>query len=312
MIKIFLIITFIFSFISPTFAIEELPEGTIPSDKIYIIRLKTGDIISGYINEIISSPKQGIKFETEIGIAPIYFDQIAEIRLSNDYYRYDHRVFLLPTASPVGDNDFVGLYELAFVYAGLGIGDYVSVTAGRSFIPGFSSKEQLTLINLKATIYNVDWEDAPGGMTLAFGANQVYFDNNQITNAYFVSSFEMEKSTLTGGLFVKAGGEDYIDLINYNQFNNNFNTNTNNIPLSGFRYPTGSVGIMIGLDKKIERWQGVHFIGELWNGDLSKPSNTGLLAGIRLFNTSFSADIGLVLFTAPVLAPFASFNWTPF
>ena len=307
MVKYLLIILLIFVILNPCLAIEELPEGTIPSDKIYIIRLKTGDLISGYINEIISSPKSGIKFETEIGIAPIYLDQIAEIRLSIDYYRYDHRVFLLPTASPIGDNDFVGLYELAFVYAGVGFGDYVSLTAGRSFIPGFSSKEQLTLINLKATIYNVDWEDAPGGMTLALGANQVYFDDNQITNAYFVSSFEMEKSTLSGGLFVKTGGDDSVQISN-----NSFTINNNNNISNGFRYPTGSVGIMIGLDKKIARWQGVHFIGELWNGDLSKPSNTGLLAGIRLFNTSFSADIGLALFTAPVVAPFASFNWTPF
>jgi hypothetical protein len=55
----------------------------------------------------------------------------------------------------------------------------------------------------------------------------------------------------------------------------------------------------------------VHVICELWNPDIAKPMNSGALLGLRIANTHVAADFGLSVWTAPAIAPFVSFVWTP-
>jgi hypothetical protein len=50
----------------------------------------------------------------------------------------------------------------------------------------------------------------------------------------------------------------------------------------------------------------------LWNSDITKPSNSGILLGFRIGNSNVSADFGLAIFTTPYFIPFTSFVWTPF
>lgn len=280
------------------FALDKMPEDLEVSDDQYYLRMYNGDIIKGYVVEI--TDEKSFRFETELGTTSVFIDDVKEIIHEDDYYRHGHRVFIMPTAKPIGDDHFVGLYELAFLYGGFGIMDFISVSAGRSFVPYILQDQQLAVINLKATVYQTQWEGQEGGMYVAAGANLSWVnDNNRFDNIYFVSTFEMERSSLSAGFIYKAGGEEFNDI--------RIIDNTYQIS-----YPPGSLGIMMGLEKKLSFRNDLYFIGELWNSDISRPSNTGILAGLRLHNSRFSAEFGLSLFTAGILVPFTSFNWTPF
>ncbi|MFP4528540.1 MAG: hypothetical protein ACLFQX_08325 [Candidatus Kapaibacterium sp.] len=268
----------------------------------YIIRLKNGDILTGYVTGTAPGEEGGpaIRFRTELGTALIYISQIEEIRPKEVAYRHSHRVFLLPTAEPIGGDHFIGMFEMLFLYGGAGIGDIVSITAGRSIVPGIDSRQQLTELNVKATVYNTDFESMEGGMSFAVGGNMAWANhNNRLVHYYGVATFRGFKSLITSAIFYKAGSEDYYRL--------NFGQNAVDMT-----YADGSFGIGLGLDTRFTRWHGLHFIGELWNSDITRPTNTGVLLGFRLSNSSFSADFGLSFFTQPLVAPFASFVWTPF
>jgi hypothetical protein len=89
-------------------------------------------------------------------------------------------------------------------------------------------------------------------------------------------------------------------------------SNGNEIAMYPFVYEDGSFGLALGVDTHLSAWKDVRIIGELWNSNISKPTDTGVLLGVRLGNTKFSADFGLALFTSPFLLPFTSFSWTPF
>ena len=126
------------------------------TEKEYVIRMENGDILSGYVTEMLSDPDagDGMRFKTEIGTAVIYEYQILEIRPVKKNYRHNHRVYFLPTAEPIGDNHFVSVFELLFLYGGFGISDWFSFTAGHSMIPGIRSDDQITSANAKFTFFN--------------------------------------------------------------------------------------------------------------------------------------------------------------
>jgi hypothetical protein len=295
---------FLFLLIPAVHFADELDPEDLQTGKAneYIIRLKNGDILTGYVVGAMSDEKQGrgIKFKTELGTAVVFVSQIEEITRRKKIYRHKHRVFLLPTAEPIGSDHFIGMFEMLFLYAGGGIGDIVSITAGRSIVPGIDSRQQLTELNTKVTVYNTDFTSMEGGMSFAVGGNLAFVNhNNRMIHGYGVATFRGFKSLITGAIFYKAGSKDYYRI----DFANN---------AVDMNYADGSFGIGLGLDTRFTRWHGVHFIGELWNNDFTRPTNTGVLLGLRLCNTNFSADFGLSFFTQPLVAPFASFVWTPF
>ncbi|MBK9246539.1 MAG: hypothetical protein IPM69_00115 [Ignavibacteria bacterium] len=116
------------------------------------MRLKTGDILTGYIVELVTDETEGagIKIKTAIGIATIYAKQIADLRLQEEANRHSHRLYIMPTAEPIGSNHFIGNYEGVFLYAGAGW-KFLSVTAGRTFVPTVPSSEQFSVMTAKAT-----------------------------------------------------------------------------------------------------------------------------------------------------------------
>ncbi|MFC2130355.1 hypothetical protein ACFLSQ_02860 [Bacteroidota bacterium] len=267
----------------------------------FIIELVNGDILSGYVVEMVSHPEDGdgIKFSTELGTATIYEDQIKKIKMEKEHYRHNHRIFLLPTAEPIDNNHFIGNFELMLFYAGAGISDWVSITAGRSFIPGIRSDQQISLINTKVTVMEMPLNSTKK-LSLALGANLGFVNHdNRLIHYYGVSTLTLNRSAVTAALFYKAGSEDYYRV---NVWNNSIDLN----------YTDGSFGIALGLDTKFSDIHDLHFIGELWNSDVTKPTNTAVMLGLRLCNSKFSADFGLSFFTVPFVAPFCSFVWTPF
>jgi len=302
---VIIIISLFLSFTqSKLFAKEGILDNIEPDrNKIYVIKLINGDILTGYVVESISDPDEGegIKFSTEIGTATIFEDQILEIRLLKEHYRHNHRIFLLPTANPIENNHFIGNFELLFFYAGAGISDIVSITAGRTLTPSeIRSDQQITVANIKVTLFNSDINSSSEKLSFALGGNLGFVNNdNRLIHFYGVGTLTLNRSAVTAAIFYKAGSDDYNKVI----FGNNY---------IDLRYADGSFGIGLGLDTKFSRMHDLHFIGELWNSDVTKPTNTAVMLGLRLCSTKFSADFGLSFFTYPFVAPFCSFVWTPF
>lgn len=267
-----------------------------------IIRLNNGDVFSCEIlnYEVEDGIVSKIEVATSIGKTKIFAEEIAEIMHYQDYNRHSHRIYILPTAEPISKNHFVGNFEILFFYLGFGISDYVSITAGRSVIPTIRSQEQISVLNAKATVYQQYWESMEGNMSIAIGYNHALVNSsNTISHLYSAVSFRGAKSILTASVFSKIGRNDYYDA----RFGDNF------LP---FTYENGSFGFAIGLDTRFSSTRDVHFIGELWNSNITKPSSTGLLLGFRIGNTKVAADFGIAVFGAPYFLPFTSFTWTPF
>ncbi|MBS1538096.1 MAG: hypothetical protein JST20_10160 [Bacteroidetes bacterium] len=274
----------------------------IVENKKYYLRLVNGDILTGEIVEIFIDEKEGeaIKIKTEIGTATIYGKQVAAFRLLDESYRQTNRIFLMPTAEPIGNNHFIGAFEGVFLYAGVGW-EWLSVTAGRTFVPTVSGSEQFSLLTAKASVYHADNENTVGGVTIGLGGSLAFLNaRNQIQNIFANATFTMTRTRLTGLLFYKAGNESF------------FTASAGTIGSVNVKYPNGAFGIGIGIDTKLTEWNDLHFIAEGWNNDIQVPFNSAALLGIRIGNTSVSADFGVVAFTAPAFVPFMSFSWTPF
>ncbi|MES2766569.1 MAG: hypothetical protein V4642_11905 [Bacteroidota bacterium] len=277
---------------------DELQESEVTE---YILRLTNGDILTGKIVEITDDEGEPfLKLKSAIGTATIYQNQIVEIRLKEEYYRHNHRIFIMPTAEPIGDNHFVGLFELLFAYAGVGIYDVGSITVGRTLVPGIPASDQLTIYNAKATVYTIPDKDTKGGLHFAIGANVATIGKETLSNIYGVATLVGERSRLTGMLFFKSSGSDVFDI------------NLGRYGMATAQYATGSVGIGIGADAKFSTRYDTHVIAELWNNDVARPTNTAVLLGLRQANSDISMDFGLAFFTQPAVAPFVSFTWTPF
>lgn len=267
-----------------------------------VIRLKNGDIITGVITDVFNSETEGlgIKILTELGKATIYNNQIADVRIKDEYYRHNHRVFLLPTANPIKNNHFVGSFELLFLYLGAGISDFFSITAGRTIVPQVTSSQQISLINAKFTFLTMEFDSVARMVSLALGGNLGFANhNNRFQHLYVVSTVKLYKTELTGSVYYKVGSDDFNFII----YGNN---------MQELKYPNGAFGLGLGIDTEIPRMKGLHFIGELWNIDVERPTNTAIMLGLRLCNTAVSADFGFALFTQPYIFPFVSFVWTPF
>lgn len=271
-------------------------------ETVYVVRLTNGDMLTGVIEKKFEDGNYGsaIKLRSLLGNTTIYITEISDIWEKMSENRHRHRVFLMPTAVPISDNHYIGNYELLFFMGGIGISDYVSITAGRSLIPGIGDDNQVTLLNLKATVYDIDWTDRIGGLTIALGGNiALVNDDNQFQHVFGCLTFRGNRTDVTGMVFTKVGNGDFYEYrFRDEQFSGSYND--------------GSFGIGLGLTSKFTEWHDMSFIGEVWNNDVSKATNTAISGGLRMQNTSFAADFGLMLFTEPFVIPFFSFTYTPF
>ncbi len=267
-----------------------------------IVRLNNGDVFSCELlnYEVEDGKVTKLEVATAIGKTKIFADEIAEIMHYQDYNRHSHRIYILPTAEPISGNHFIGNYEILFFYFGFGVSDYLSITAGRSVIPSIRSQEQISVVNAKATLFQQYWESMEGNMSIALGGNYALVNsNNVISHLYSAVSFRGAKSILTASVFAKIGQNDYYEA----RFGENF------LP---FSFENGSFGFALGLDTRFSSTRDIHFIGELWNSNITKPGSSGLLLGFRIANTKVAADFGIAVFGSPYFVPFTSFTWTPF
>lgn len=297
-----LICLFAFSQNPMLYAKSKLKDVYADRKTVYSIRLNNGDILQGFCVETFNDKVEGegARFSTELGTATIFEYQIAEILKIENLYRHSHRVYLLPSAEPIKDNYFVGNFELLMFYAGFGISDFLSVSAGRSIIPDVPSGQQISLLNVKLTPLSFPIEDIAELFSIGLGANLVFLNhNNKLFHYYLNSTLRMERTAITAALFYKAGKNDFYIM--------NFREN-----IWDLTYEDGSFGIALGLDTKFTKRSDLHFIGEIWNSNVAHPTRSAVLLGLRLANSSFSSDFGLSFFTQPFVIPFVSFVWTPF
>jgi hypothetical protein len=273
-------------------------------DEPYIVRLETGEILTGTIAEIAEDAEGAfVRINSVIGRARIYAKEIAWISHVNEWYRHRHRGFLLPTAQPIRNDHFIGLVEGVLPYMGFGIGEWFSMTGGRSLVPGIPWTDQLSVINTKFTLYS-----APNGLIdegeqyYALGFNAGWLnDVNFMGHVFGVATFTGKRTQVSTMLFVKVAGEDIYSL--------NMGDFASSIP---FVLTNGTFGVAIGLDTRFPEMRNLHVVAELWNADLTRPSNTALYLGLRLHSTAVAMDTGLTLVPGPALIPTVAFAWTPF
>lgn len=267
----------------------------------YVFRLLNGDILSGTVSELFRDNKGlAARLNTIIGTTVLYEDEIIEIRTRDDYYRHAHRVFLLPTAIGIGDDHFIGNFELGLFYLGFGIGEFISFNAGRSILPFDLPHQQFSTGGVKASFHTLTLEDIPADIYLGFGGNLAFLnDNNRLIHYYANATYLGDKSSVTAVIFYKAGSQDYALISFKSEF-------------VDMIYPNGSFGIGLGLDTKFSHRNDLRFIGEIWNSDINRPSSSLIMLGLRLAGTKFSSDFGLAFFMEPYAVPFVSFVWTPF
>jgi len=273
----------------------------INSNHKYLIKLKSGDVISGYITDKNQdSIDKFFRFEMLLGTPKIYFSEISTIRYYTEIYKHQHRIFLMPTAEPISPDPFIGNIEGMFFYGGFGISQYFSMTAGRSVIPFLYDKQQISLFNIKSSLYTIDYDSLGGHFSVAVGYNRTWInDNNIIEHLYAATSFKLKKTLFTANIFYKFGGKDYYDFA-----------------IQDAVYPTyygpGTFGVGLGVDSKFSERHNLFFIGEVWNQDIMDMRKTAFSLGIRLAEDKISFDWGILIFTRPYIIPYFSFVWTPF
>jgi len=274
------------------------------TDTKYVVRLLNGDIVTGPIVET-GNDQDGffIKISTQFGRARIYAKEIAWMEYADGEYRHGHRGYLMPTAIPIGNDHFLGDIEIAFLYAGVGIGNVVSITAGRSFIPTVPSADQVSHVNLKVTVAETENGLVEGGKQFyAVGVTGTWLNaNNFLGNIYGVATFTGKRTAISTMLFAKVAGTSPMKL--------RFGTL---IDSANVYYENGTIGVGLSLDSRFSDTHDLHFVGELWNNDITKPTNTVLYLGLRLANDRIAMDFGMSIFTAPAVVPTVAFAWTPF
>ena len=208
-----------------------------------------------------------------------------------DTVRDPGRHFLLPTAK-ANVGSYIGAWELAFLQAGIGFDNVISVNAGITAMPTVAFRSQFAFANTKITVMDEPW------FSFALGGNYLRLTSkHNYVHIFGVGTYEHEdKTRISGMLFYKLAGEDYptVDVFPYGSFS--------------FTYG-GAMGAAAGFDTPFLDISNMRLVGEIWNHDLQTPSKLMALLALRVESSRFSSDFGFSFFTLPLLAPVANFVW---
>jgi len=215
----------------------------------------------------------------------------ASFASANDSVRDGYRHFIMPTAKPV-QGGYAGFWELAFLQAGYGFGDVLSITGGFTIMPTVAFRSQFGFLQSKLTLYDDQ------GFSMAAGVNFLRMTSDWLYwHLFGVLTFENPGgSRYTGSIFYKLSGSDFpmVDVFPYGSF--------------GFTYG-GALGAGLGFDTPLPNNSNVRFIAEAWNHDIATPNKIAVLGAFRVESEQFSSDFGFIYFTLPLLAPVANFVW---
>ena len=209
----------------------------------------------------------------------------------SDSVRDGYRHFIMPTAKAI-EGGYAGFWELAFLQAGYGFGDVLSVSGGFTIMPTVAFRSQFGFLQGKLTPYDDQ------GFSLATGINFLRLTSDfPYWHLFGLLTFQNPNGPrYTGAIFYKLSGEDFpmVNVFPYGMF--------------GFTYG-GALGAGLGLDTPLPGNDNVRFVAEAWNHDISTPNKLAVLGAFRVEAERFSSDFGFIYFTLPLLAPVANFVW---
>ncbi|MDR0927667.1 MAG: hypothetical protein LBO69_07880 [Ignavibacteria bacterium] len=279
----------------------------------YIVSLRNGDVFTCNILDCIDAPDNKQNPDNFIPYILIrlyerdlilYEDEILDINIKKYANTLTNQLYLLPTANPISNNHFIGNWELMLFYGGIGITDWVSITAGRTILPYTTGEQQVSLVNAKVSFPTIGDVDS-SNLAIAIGGNMAWLNaHNRLLHFYGVATYnslELYNSNFTFGFFYKLGYGDYYDNVHF--------FDGRNYP---FDYADGGFGLCAGFERRLEKRKDLSLIMEIWNADVASSFNTGFLFGLRLKGKHLRSDFGLAVFTNPFVLPFCSFVWTPF
>ncbi len=215
-----------------------------------------------------------------------------------DSVRDGYRHFIMPTGKVI-EGGYAGFWELAFMQAGYGFGDFFSLSGGFTILPTVAFRSQIGFVQAKLTI--VDDQN----IALAGGLNFLRLtSDNTFLHLFGVLTYETPTgSRFSGMLFYKLttstlnGADNPLIVVNvfpYGSFD--------------FIYNSG-LGGTVGFDTPLPGNPNVRFVAEIWNHDLSSPNKLGIIGALRVESDRFSSDFGFMYFTLPLIAPVANFVW---
>jgi hypothetical protein len=215
-----------------------------------------------------------------------------------DSVRDGYRHFIMPTAKPV-EGGYLGFWELAFLQAGYGFGDVLSVSGAFTVMPTVAFRSQFGYLQGKLTFYDDQ------GLSLAGGLNFLRLtSDNTFFHLFGALTYELPSQTrVTGLVFYKIASSTPLG-------SNNPLITVNVVPYGSFTFLyTGGLGAGLGMDTPLPDNPNVRFVGEIWNIDLTTPNKLGVIGAVRVESDRFSSDFGLMYFTLPLIAPVANFVW---
>ncbi|MBK6291335.1 MAG: hypothetical protein IPF59_06190 [Ignavibacteria bacterium] len=282
---------------------EALEQYEFDTELEYYVRLVNGDVVSGPVTET-SSDSAGafIRIKTPFGRARLYAAEISWIGLLEESYRARNRGLILPTAEAIKKDHYLALVEGVMPTLGVGIADFVSITGGRTVIPGIGWQNQFSTVNIKGTVYEGKNGLVEGGKQIyAFGVNGSWInDVNFMGHVYGVATFTGKRTRVSTMIHAKVAGKDSYVVSGGSLFD----------PFT-FPYANGTIGVAFMMDVRFPEMHDLHFLGELWNADLTRPSQSALFLGLRQCNTAITFDFGLTLLPGPNVAPALAVAWTP-
>lgn len=258
----------------------------------YMVRLKNGDAVRGTITKFTDST---ITLKTALGEVSIDKNLINKFTLIEGPYTHRPFHYLMPTASPNGPGGFITNYELGFMYAGFGLGYGATISAAMTAIPGLSLNSQLYHLGVKYTIERSnDLEVAIGGTYTFLGDQAMY------SHIYSVATIPFYGGRYSFMFHARATGPDEVNL----KFQL-FNYDTTRVKF----YYTSKFGVAMGFDMPLFGRDDMNWVGEIWNGDITKPQNTASMIGVRVQNEHLSAVFGVALIPKPLILPITSFSY---
>ena len=259
----------------------------------YIVVLKGGDTFRG---NVVDYDDSTVTIRTEFNRIRVPKREIDEfVEIKGRYGRRPHH-FLMPSASPNGPGGFIANYELGFFYGGVGIGEAATITAGMTTIPGFSLASQIYHANAKVTVEQSEVVE------LAVGATYTFITTREpYAHLYGVATMPIGTGRFSTMILYKVSGGERAP-VRLDGFGND----TTRFTL----FYEGALGVGLGFDAPLFGRDDMAIFAEIWNNDVTQPSNTASVLGVRLFNEDLSADFGLSLISGgPFVVPVTSFTW---
>lgn len=281
----------------------ELEDLEIDPEVEYYIRLHTGDVYTGLLSTVaIDGRGAHVSITTSAATTKIYAGDIAWISTRDHAYRARNRGAVLPTAEAIGNDMYVGLTEVVLPTIGFGVFDVGSITLARTLIPGIGMENQLSLVNLKATVHeDVNGLVEGGRQIYAIGFNGTWLnDVNFLGQLYGVATFTGKRARVSTMIFGKVVGKD------------DYTINTGSLG-SSFRFPyaNGTMGIGLMIDVRFPEFHDLRVLAELWGANIQRPSQSVFFLGLRSASTAVTYDFGLGLFPGGNLVPVVNFAWNP-